>query len=99
MLKKNPYFGTEKTTHGEYIPLDIDVCLSLRSGSACTKSPLDNSGSNKEGVSWTYKNHDGYAPIFAYLGTHGYMLNCDLPPPAVSTAIKMLANLSDAALI
>ena len=68
MLKKVSYFGTEKTTHNEYIPLDIDV------------SPLDNSGSNKEGVSWTYKNHDGYAPIFAYLGTHGYMLNCELRP-------------------
>lgn len=68
MLKKVPYFGTEKTAHGEYIPLDIDV------------SPLDNSGSKKEGVSWTYKNHDGYAPIFAYLGTHGYMLNCELRP-------------------
>jgi len=68
MLKKVSYFGTEKTVHGEYIPLDIDV------------SPLDNSGSSKEGVSWTYKNHDGYAPIFAYLGTHGYMLNCELRP-------------------
>ena len=68
MLKKVSYFGTEKTAHSEYIPLDIDV------------SPLDNSGSNKEGVSWTYKNHDGYAPIFAYLGTHGYMLNCELRP-------------------
>jgi len=68
MLKKVSYFGTEKTAYSKYIPLDIDV------------SPLDNSGSNKEGVSWTYKNHDGYAPIFAYLGTHGYMLNCELRP-------------------
>lgn len=68
LLKKISYFGTEKSAHGEYIPLDIDV------------SPLDNSGSNKEGVSWTYKNHDGYSPIFAYLGTHGYMLNCELRP-------------------
>jgi len=68
LLKKVACFGTEKTAYREYIPLDIDV------------SPLDNSGSNKEGVSWTYKNHDGYAPIFAYLGTHGYMLNCELRP-------------------
>jgi len=68
LLKKVSCFGTEKTKYSEYIPLDIDV------------SPLDNSGSNKEGVSWTYKNHDGYAPIFAYLGTHGYMLNCELRP-------------------
>ena len=50
LLKKVPYFGTEKSAYGEYTPLDIDV------------SPLDNSDSNKEGVSWTYKNHDGYAP-------------------------------------
>ena len=68
MLKRVTDFGTEKTEYGEYIPLDIDV------------SPLDNSGSSKEEVSWTYKNHDGYAPIFAYLGTHGYMLNCELRP-------------------
>lgn len=68
MLKRVTDFGTEKTEYGEYIPLDIDV------------SPLDNSGSSKEEVSWTYKNHDGYAPIFAYLGTHGYMINCELRP-------------------
>jgi len=68
LLKKVSYFGTEKSVYGEYTPLDIDV------------SPMDNGGSKKEGVSWTYKNHDGYAPIFAYLGTHGYMLNCELRP-------------------
>ncbi|MCP3966400.1 MAG: IS1380 family transposase [Planctomycetes bacterium] len=68
MLKKVPDFGVEKTAHSKYIPLDIDV------------SPLDNSGSKKEGVSWTYKKHDGYAPIFAYIGTHGYMLNSELRP-------------------
>ena len=68
LLRKVSYFGTEKSAYGEYTPLDIDV------------SPMDNTGSKKEGVSWTYKNHDGYAPIFAYLGTHGYMLNCELRP-------------------
>jgi len=68
LVGKAPEFGFEKTSYGKYIPLDIDV------------SPFDNSGSNKEGVSWTYKNHDGYAPIFAYLGTHGYMLNCEMRP-------------------
>jgi len=68
LLEKATEFGFEETPHGKYIPLDIDV------------SPFDNSGSNKEGVSWTYKNHDGYAPIFAYLGTHGYMLNCEMRP-------------------
>ena len=41
------------------VPVDIDV------------SPFDNSGSHKKGVSRTYKNFDGYAPIFAYIGTRG----------------------------
>jgi len=52
----------------ELVPVDIDV------------SPFDNSGSSKQGVSWTYKKHDGYAPIFAYIGSQGYMLNCELRP-------------------
>ncbi len=48
------------------IPLDIDV------------SPFDNSKTNKEGVSRTYKGHDGFAPIFAYLGRDGYLVNLEL---------------------
>jgi hypothetical protein len=51
-----------------YIPVDVDV------------SPLDNSRSHKEGVSRTYKGCDGYAPIFSYIGTEGYMLDCELRP-------------------
>jgi hypothetical protein len=50
----------------EYLPLDIDV------------SPFDNSNTKKEGVSYTYKGHDGYAPIFAYLGSEGYGVNVEL---------------------
>jgi hypothetical protein len=41
-------------------------------------SVLDNSGSKKEGVEWTYKKCDGYAPMFSYIGASGYMLNCEL---------------------
>ena len=48
------------------VPVDIDV------------SPFDNSGSHKKGVSRTYKNVDGYAPIFAYIGTEGYLCNAEL---------------------
>ncbi len=48
------------------VPVDIDV------------SPFDNSGSHKAGVSCTYKNFDGYAPIFAYIGTEGYLCNAEL---------------------
>ncbi len=50
------------------VPVDMDV------------SPLDNSGSSKQGVSFTYKKHDGYAPMFAYVGAEGYMLDCELRP-------------------
>ena len=39
---------------------------------------LDNSDSNKEGVEWTYKKCDGYAPMMSYLGASGYMLNNEL---------------------
>ena len=49
-----------------FVPVDIDV------------SPLDNSKTKKEGVSRTYKGMDGYAPIFAYIGTEGYLVNCEL---------------------
>jgi hypothetical protein len=52
--------------HGEWVALDVDV------------SPFDNSGTKKEGVSWTYKEVDGYAPIFAYLGEEGYQVHCQL---------------------
>jgi len=50
----------------KYIPVDVDV------------SPLDNSKSHKEGVSRTYKGHDGFAPIFSYIGAEGYMLDTEL---------------------
>ena len=43
-----------------HVPLDMDVF------------PMDNSGTKKEGVSYTYKGHDGYAPIAAYLGLEGW---------------------------
>ncbi len=65
---KNLAFGRERIGDDYFIPVDIDV------------SPFDNSGSKKEGVSFTYKMVDGYAPIFAYVGTEGHLLNCDLRP-------------------
>ena len=49
-----------------FAPVDIDV------------TPFDNSKSNKEGVSRTYKGFDGYAPIMAYIGTEGYLVNLEL---------------------
>lgn len=61
-------FGTVLAGHLNLVPVDIDV------------SALDNSGSKKQGVSFTYKKHDGFAPIFAYVGTEGYMLAHELRP-------------------
>lgn len=51
-----------------YIPVDVDV------------STLDNGKSHKEGVGRTYMGTDGYAPIFSYIGSEGYMLDCELRP-------------------
>lgn len=49
-----------------WVALDIDP------------SPFDNSGTKKEGVSWTYLKFDGYNPWFAYLGNEGYLVHCQL---------------------
>ena len=49
-----------------FVSVDIDV------------TPMDNSNSNKEGVSRTYKGFDGYAPMMAYIGTEGYAINFEL---------------------
>jgi hypothetical protein len=56
------------TPHGEvalvgHVALDIDIF------------PIDNSQTSKEGVSYTYKDYDGYAPIAAYLGTESWCLS------------------------
>lgn len=61
------YFNVNPTAlENGYVPIDIDV------------SPFINEKCNKEGISKTYKLKDGYAPIFAYIGTEGYMLACEL---------------------
>jgi hypothetical protein len=41
-------------------------------------SPMDNSKSHKEGVSYTYKGFDGFQPILAYIGKQGYMIASEL---------------------
>tara|TARA_R110000868_G_C10881300_1_gene762973 strand:+ start:156 stop:1460 length:1305 start_codon:yes stop_codon:yes gene_type:complete len=51
-----------------HVPLDMDVF------------PMDNSNTKKEGVSYTYKGHDGYAPIAGYLGREGWCVACELRP-------------------
>ena len=54
--------------HSNLVAVDIDV------------SPFDNSKTKKEGISWTYKKFEGYAPIFAYVGEEGYLANLELRP-------------------
>ena len=51
---------------GGDVPLEIDV------------TPFDNSKTHKEGVSRTYKGFDGYAPIMAYIGKEGFLVNTEL---------------------
>ncbi|MFC1525470.1 IS1380 family transposase [Candidatus Latescibacterota bacterium] len=62
----SPCWQVDDGRCGDWVALDLDV------------SPFDNSNTKKEGVSRTYKKVDGYAPIFAYLGQEGYLLNCEL---------------------
>lgn len=51
-----------------HVPLDCDVF------------PMDNSSTKKEGVSYTYKGYDGYAPMGTYLGREGWCLELELRP-------------------
>jgi len=68
LLAAHPEHLSEEHHGRHYMPIHIDV------------TPMDNSGSHKEGVSCTYQNVDGYAPIFAYAGPHGFMLDNELRP-------------------
>lgn len=49
-----------------FVPVDMDV------------TPCDNSKTKKEGVSRTCKGCGGYAPMMAYIGREGYLINCGL---------------------
>lgn len=76
-----------------HIPLDADV------------TPMDNSGSHKEGVSRTYKGCDGYAPMPVYLGQEGYCLEFELregkrhcqknTPTLLARALKHAKKITD----
>jgi len=67
-LLKTCKFGTISISGMTLTPVDMDV------------SPLDNTNSNKELVGRTYKGNDGFAPMFAYIGTEGFMLSNELRP-------------------
>jgi hypothetical protein len=51
-----------------WLPLDIDTFA------------MDNSGTAKEGVGRTYAGVDGFCPLAAYLGSHGFCLDLVLRP-------------------
>ena len=79
------------------VPLDIDV------------TPFDNSKTRKEGVSRTYKGFDGYAPIMAYIGKEGYLVNTELregkqhcqkgTPRFLEETLRLSHDLTDAPLL
>jgi Transposase DDE domain group 1 len=62
------YGSSLRPTKLRLVPLDMDVF------------PMDNSGTKKEGVSYTYKGFNGYAPLAAYLGEEGWCIACELRP-------------------
>ena len=64
LLKSN---GIEPTPlKNGLVPVDMDV------------TPMDNSNTKKEGVSWTYKKFMDYAPMMAYIGKEGYLADVEL---------------------
>ena len=62
----NTYNIQPSPLDSNFVPVDLDV------------TPMDNSKTNKEGVSHTYKGFDGYAPMMAYIGTEGFLVNTEL---------------------
>lgn len=62
----NTYNVQPSALESDLVPLDLDV------------TPMDNSKTHKEGVSYTYKGFDGYAPMMAYIGTEGFLVNTEL---------------------
>lgn len=59
-------FGRVEAGGLQLVPVDMDV------------SPMDNSGSHKQGASHTYKGVDGFSPLFSYIGLEGYGLDFEL---------------------
>lgn len=67
ILKERPIASC---THAgwAYVPCDVDVTC------------FDNDGSHRENVGRTYHGYDGYAPIMAYIGAQGYVLDHEMRP-------------------
>lgn len=54
---------------------------------------MDNGGTAKEGVGRTYAGVDGYCPLAAYLGSHGFCLELALRPGTQHSAAETDFNL------
>jgi hypothetical protein len=64
-----------------WLPLDVDTFA------------MDNGGTAKEGVGRTYAGVDGYCPLAAYLGSHGFCLELALRPGVQHSARETDFNL------
>lgn len=64
-----------------WLPLDIDTFA------------MDNGGTAKEGVGRTYAGVDGYCPLAAYLGSHGFCLELALRPGVQHSSLETPYNL------
>jgi hypothetical protein len=64
-----------------WLPLDVDTFA------------MDNGGTVKEGVGRTYAGVDGYCPLAAYLGSHGFCLELALRPGVQHSALETDYNL------
>ena len=64
-----------------WLPLDVDTIA------------MDNGGTAKEGVGRTYAGVDGYCPLAAYLGSHGFCLELALRPGVQHSASETDFNL------
>ena len=63
-----------------WLPLDVDTFA------------MDNGGSAKDGVGRTYAGVDGYCPLAAYLGSHGFCLELALRPGVQHSALETQFN-------
>lgn len=63
-----------------YLPLDVDTFV------------MDNSDTHKEDVGRTYTGVDGYCPLAAYLGQHGFCLELALRPGSQHSARETELN-------
>ena len=95
LLKSN---GIEPTPlKSGMVPVNMDV------------TPMDNSNTSKEGVSWTYKKFMGYAPMMAYIEKEGYLANVELregkqhcqsgTPDFLRLTIKLCKNITEQPLL